>query len=103
MQLAHQLILQLDRNFLKTTSFDYMGNRDQLRMIFNRHKAEKGYTAGNAAFDLVRQGKNVQGIAALAVPAAGAFGASVAMPAIPVLRACIGSLSNRQGSGKIAA
>lgn len=58
-QLAHKVGLQLDRKFLHTTTYDYMGNPDQVRMIFNRKKTDAGYTLGNTCFDLVCQGKNI--------------------------------------------
>ena len=37
-KLAHKLNMKLERDFSKTTAFDMIGNRDQLKVIWNRKK-----------------------------------------------------------------
>lgn len=98
---AHSLGLNLDRNFAKTTMFDYVGNRDQISMIYNRYKNEENYKAGNAAFDFVTQVKNVQGLKALAVTGFAAMGVTLATPTIPVLTQIAGILGVSAGALKI--
>ena len=91
-QMAHSLGLQLDRNFAKTSSFNYMGNRNQIGMIFRRVKNESGYKVGNCVWDLVCQGKNVQGATGLATSALGAAGIAMGVPTVPILAAIGGAL-----------
>ncbi|VUD40392.1 hypothetical protein TDB9533_00179 [Thalassocella blandensis] len=81
---AHSVGLTLDRNFVKTEMFDFMGNRNQFGMIRRRLKAEKGYGIGNAVFDGVSQAMTVQGLGAMAIGGLSMAGVSLALPAAAV-------------------
>jgi hypothetical protein len=89
--LAHKIGLDLDRKFVFTTAGDFMGNRNQVGMIFKRFKAEKNYRVGNMCWDLVAQGKNVQGGVGMATLAIGSAGVAMTAPTWPIL-ASIGAV-----------
>ncbi len=95
---AHELGLNLDRNFVTTEVGDYMGNRDQVAMIINRLKNEEDYRKGHGAWDFCGQVTKVQGLTAMATAAIGAVGVGMSAPAIPILAAIGGAL----GSGVAA-
>lgn len=82
---AHKIGLNLDRKFVLTLAGDYMGNRNQVGMILNRFKAEKGYRVGNMCWDLACQGKNIQGGVAMATLAIGGAGMAMTVPTWPIL------------------
>ncbi|MFL0799632.1 MAG: hypothetical protein K6L80_04215 [Agarilytica sp.] len=90
--MAHELGLNLDRNFVTTEVGDYMGNRDQARMIVNRLKKEERYRVGNAVWDFSGQVTKVQGLTAMATAAVGAVGVGMAIPTFPILTAIGGAI-----------
>jgi hypothetical protein len=61
-------------------------------MIWKRWRREKPYTVGNALSDLVSQGKNVQGLTAMALGTLGAGGVAIGVPTVPILTSILGAV-----------
>lgn len=82
---AHTVGLKLDRKFSKTDAIDYIGNRDQLELIYNRLKHEggkrDGYSLAKATADAIEHGKSLQGGGALIGSIAAAAGLAISAPA----------------------
>lgn len=85
---AHAVGLKIDRKFTKTNSMDYIGNRDQLEMIGQRVKNERGdkgdYSLAKAGVDILAHGKSVQAGGLTAGAILGAAGITLAAPAAAV-------------------
>ena len=90
LQAARRAGIELDRYAVHTGMFNPMGNSGQVTMLYNRVKSDKGYTIGNAAFDLVShvgKGKSASG---LAISALGVAGIATSMPAIAGISGALG-------------
>ncbi|MCX2793938.1 hypothetical protein OQJ62_03265 [Microbulbifer thermotolerans] len=97
---AHAVGLKLDRKFSKTHMLDYIGNRDQLELIFSRwrNKEEKEYKALQAITDMVEHGKSLQGAGAFMGSLAAVAGLSASAPAPAAAAAFLTALGAAVGS-----
>ncbi|MCX2778454.1 hypothetical protein [Microbulbifer thermotolerans] len=95
---AHAVGLKLDRKFSKTHMLDYIGNRDQLELIFNRWRKEDGYTGLKAITDMVEHSKSLQGAGAFMGSLAAVAGLSASAPAPAAAAAFLTALGAAVGS-----
>lgn len=76
--------MKLDRKFSKTDTLDYIGNRDQLGVIWNRVKHERkggDYSLRKATVDAIEHGKSLQGSGTFIGTLAAAAGLTLSAPA----------------------
>lgn len=95
---VHKLGMTLHRNFTKTLPMDFMGNRNQIGLIKRRFKAESGYDAGHAAFDLSYQVANIAGSVGMVAGALSAGGVGMVVPAWPILATMATAFATTIGS-----
>lgn len=95
--------LESDRNFKESNALDYIGNRDNLRIISERCKREgESYSALHRATDTVRAGVTLHNALGFVVGAAGLAGLSIGAPAAGAfLTALGGAVATAATAGKL--
>lgn len=96
-KLAQSVGLKFDRSVNKVGFLNYMGNRDQLELIGNRFKHEKGYGVGKASADVAKQIGTLQGgmaaVGALVGASLATAGVSISGPALPAAIAYLATVA----------
>jgi len=95
--------LEVERNFKESNAMDYIGNRDNLRVVRERRKNEKeSYTLLHRAADTVCAGVTLHNAAGFVVGAAGLAGVAVSAPAAGAFLIALGGAAAKLvGGGKL--
>ena len=95
--------LELERDFKESNTLDYIGNRDNLRVVKERRRHEQGsYTFLNKATDTVCAGVTLHSALGFVVGAAGLAGVAVSAPATGAFLAALGgAAATVAGAGKL--
>lgn len=98
-KVAQQIGLNLDRKFTLTKPMDYIGNRDQLELIYNRVRSESdSYKLKNAPWDLAAYGTKLQGASTTALTIAGISTLGISNPQAVAFITAVGAVA---GLGKL--